>query len=159
MPKQLPRIPSGQEYLLYRSDVAFTAPDGKKWAKVGYLRIEALQGIKAFNFEGYTIIENQMLIGIDPKAVKGRLEVKVRNSSTGAVRNTTRPTTALDVARAFVEDLQSHTNTKYTLVSDKPAQASGTGAHWFWIAPNTVISRLHKAAPGGHFSLLGWGSA
>lgn len=155
----LPLLRPNQDYLLHRSDVAFTVPAGKKFAGVGYLRTQALQGIKVHNYEGYTVVAKQMLLGINPKSVTGRTPVKVRNSSTGKVKETTRPTAPLDIAKQYVEDLQTYTNQKYALVSDKAASGSNGGAHWFWIAPVNVIARLHKASPGGHFTTLSWGPA
>lgn len=155
----LPLLRPNQDYLLHRSGVAFTVPNGKTFAGVGYLRTQSLQGIKVHNYEGYTVIENQMLLGINPKSVSGRVAVRVRNSSTGKFKETTRPTTPLDIAKAYVEDLQTYTNQKYALVSDKVASGSNRGTLWFWVAPVTLISRLHKAAPGGHLATLSWGPA
>lgn len=136
---EFPKIKSNFD--LIRADVVFTVPNGKKWAGVGYLRSDAVKGLKVFNFEGYTVIEEQLLIGISPAYAKSEGE------------------TVANLIAMVLADLYASTGKKYMLVSDKQASSAQTGGHWFWAATATTLSRMHKAAPGGHLSILTWGLA
>lgn len=175
---------SDKEFAIARMPVAFTFQNKQGHSSVGYVSPEALDlvGFKVQNVAGYTIIHNQVVIGINAKAIQmpvfddeGKLALdeggrpitevmkikEVKTTFKGgkptkkAVR---RPKTLKDVADKVIELLnQKSPGANYELVSDKPQGAKGAG--WFWVMPAKDIKRLAKAMPGNHVGIAKWGFA
>jgi len=172
-----------REFAIAKMPLAFTFQNKQGHSSVGYVSPEALDlvGFKVQNIAGYTIIHNQLVIGVSHKALvtpvfdsEGNLSlddkgepvtepVKIKEMVTKFKGNkpikvpVRRAKTLKDVALAVIKDLNRKTNQKYELVSDKPVGAQGAG--WFWIMSSADIKRLSKAMPGNHVGIAKWGFA
>lgn len=167
------KIPNlnGKDYAVIRAPVAFTftAPNGKH-SSVGYVDSSKLQqmGFKVDNLEGYTILHNQMLIGIntdalyaqegDKKIVETIYEKGVKFKADKPVNVTTkRPKNMLDIANEVIKLIEMKTKQSYALVSTTPSRAND--ALWYWASPAKDLTRMGKAFPGGHVKATHWGPA
>lgn len=173
-----------KEFAIARMPVAFTFQNKGKHSSVGYVDVQALDlmGFKADNVGGYTILQNQLMIGISVKAIvnptfdketgkmildqAGRPVTEPRMISEHAVKfkggkpvkvKVKRPKTLKDVAMMVLKDLNLKTKQNYELVQPTPAGAKGAG--WFWVMPAADIKRLAKAMPGNHVGIAKWGFA
>jgi hypothetical protein len=162
----------GKDYAVIRAPVAFSfmAPNGKH-SSVGYVDSTKLYqlGFKVDNLEGYTIIHNQMLIGVNTDALyvqneKGEKQLDVVHEKGVKFKADKpikvihkRPKTLVDVANEVMQLIEAKTKTPYALVSTTPARQSG--ALWFWASPAKDITRMGKAFPGGHMKVTHWGPA
>lgn len=169
---QIPNL-NGKDYAVIRAPVAFSfaSPNGKH-TSVGYVDSNKLTqlGFKVENLEGYTIIHNQMLIGVNTDAVKNtegkdgkylvdmitEKAIKFKGGMPVKVQ-TKRPKTLADVAAEVVKLIELKTKTPYTLVSATPSRHSA--ALWYWAAPVKDVMRMGKAFPGGHAKVTQWGPA
>jgi hypothetical protein len=167
-------IPSlgDKDYAIARAPVAFTFAK-KQQSSIGYVDTDKLkrQGFKVENFEGYTVIHNQMLVGVNNEAlIKERSgegdEAKIVPHT--VIENVTkfhdgkpvqvkvkRPKTLADVAKEVVKEIENKTKVRYEMVSSLPAR-QGDGL-WFWVAPTTDMRRLAMAFPGQHLAISTWG--
>jgi hypothetical protein len=121
-------------------------------AATGFLSVQALQraGIKAESLGGYPVLHNQLVLGINPKAV-GLTEAQKK-----AGKSIPREKW-LAVADAIRKLLEKQTRQKYQFVDERAYGAAG-GA-WFWLMPERELDLFASAFPGKAVTLLNWGFA
>jgi len=121
-------------------------------AATGYLSVDALKraGIKAESLGGYPVLHNQLVIGINPKAV-GLTEAQKK-----AGKSIPREKW-LAVADAIRKLLQKQMKQKYQFVDERAYGAAG-GA-WFWLMPERELDLFASAFPGKAVTLTNWGFA
>lgn len=181
--EKLPNLTgSKKEFAIGRMPIAFTFQNKQGHSSVGYVSLDALDmvGFKAENVAGYTIIHNQLVIGINTNAIRipvfdvktGEMVLNEKGEPVTEVSKTTetvvkykdnkpikvkvrRPKELKDVALAVLRDLNRVSKLDYAFVSDRPVGANGAG--WFWVMPAADIRRLSKAMPGNHVGIAKWG--
>lgn len=119
---------------------------GEKLARLGF---------STENLGGYTVIHNQIVIGINPKTLLsfGKSDdFKVSTIKGERVAEAVRE--ELDRLR---RKLQKTTKVKLQLVSDK-AYSYGSGT-WFWLMSDRDLDMLARAFPGNHIKIGRWGFA
>jgi hypothetical protein len=170
---------SKKDFGIARVPLAFSFSPTKGHSSVGYLSTEKLSqlGFKSDVLDGYAMVQNQVVIGINPSQLFDWEETTnedgdtVRNAKpktmtekgitfkadkpTSVVKR--RPKSALDAAREVKKLLESKTNVKYEFVSENPA--SFKGGSYFWLMATRDLSRFGQAFPGGHVKLSSWGFA
>lgn len=171
------KIPAfnGKEFLISRAPVAFTFQNKSKHSSVGYVDTSALDmlGFKSENLEGYTILHNQLILGISSDALftvhedaggnpfkqRIRTQDSVVKFKAGKPTPTkvTRDADYLDVAKRLKLKLEAKTKQPYSFVSEH--SAGYKGGHWFWLMPTRDLNRLARAFPGGHAQINKWGFA
>ncbi len=162
------KIPSfgKNEFVISRAPVTFTFQQKGGHSSVGYLDQNAVQalGFKTDNLGGYTIIHDQLVVGIQPSALTD--DGKPRRVKESAIKFTkgkptkiikTRDTSYLDVANQLKKQLEHKANQPYSFVSEVAVGLNG--GHWFWLLPTRDLNRLSKAFPGGHVKIAKWGFA
>lgn len=170
-----------KNFIVIRAPVAFTFtnPNGKH-SSVGYVDSDSLKrlGFKVDNLEGYTIIHNQMLIGVNHDAlIVDRKEstdadgTKVMTLVMDSIKEShvkfkankpysvmvKRAKTLIDVAKDTIKLIETKTKVKYSLVSDTSSRYSDS--QWYWVMPAKDVTRMSKAFPGGHMKISHWGPA
>jgi hypothetical protein len=174
------KIPAfnGREFVVGRAPAAFTFANTQKHSSVGYVNPDLLdqQGFKTDNLGGYTIIHNQLVIGIDAHAVYTRkvdpegtnkraelVRLKVKDEvirfSGGKPRTVkqARDKKHIDLARNVLKMVERQFNTKYAFVSEQSVALNG--GEFFWVMPAADLVRLARAFPGGHVKIDKWGFA
>ena len=168
-----------KDYGVARVPVAFALLPDSGHTSVGYLDQDILSklGFKSELLDGYAVIHGQVVIGIGremthdfkevklengdiskeavPKMVKERV-TKFTNDKPGIVVKR-RPKTVLDAANEVKSLLERHTNTKYSLVSERSHGYQGQS--YFWLMPASDMTRFSRAFPGGHIRIHSWGFA
>ncbi len=169
-----------KDYGVVRVPVTFSIMPDSGHTRVGYLDTDMLShlGFKATLLDGYAVIEKQVVLGISrsmlidgwkdtvdgdgkaikeaiPKMVKERV-TKFTNDKPGMATKK-RPKSALDAAREVQRLLESHTNTKYEMVSERSYGYQGNS--YFWLMPAKDLARFSRAFPGGHVRMHQWGFA
>jgi hypothetical protein len=144
---------------------------------VGYVGEDQLaqQGFKTDNLGGYTILHNQMVVGIDAHAVYERKVSDDERKEVNLVRHRVKdevvtfkggkPTRVMkardkqhiDVARKILKMIERQYNTKYAFVSEQAVSLNG--GEFFWVMPAADMVRLSRAFPGGHVKIDKWGFA
>jgi hypothetical protein len=167
-----------KDFQIARVPVSFTFQNKQGHSSVGYVDTERLDmlGFKAANLGGYTVLYDQLVIGIAPHAVFDRI-VDEESGATSLVRKTVkesaikfhkdkpesstirRPKESLDMVAPIKKQLEAHTNQQYTVMSDRPSTASGIEGAWFWLMPTRDVKRLASVFPGGFFKINRWGLA
>lgn len=175
------KIPAfnGREFVVGRAPTAFTFANKQKHSSVGYVDSDTLanQGFKTDNLGGYTVIHNQMVVGIDAHAVYTRTvseddkENKQATLTRHRVKDSAitfkagRPTKVMkardklhiDVARGVLKMIERQYNAKYAFVSERAVSLNG--GEFFWVMPAADMVRLSRAFPGGHVKIDKWGFA
>lgn len=95
-------------------------------------------GFKVDNLDGYAILHNQQVIGINKRLLKPKQ-------------------TAAQVADAVCQHLSVQTKKNMAFVLK--SSYAYNGAVWFWIMPELELNKFAKAFPGGHVKLNEWGFA
>jgi hypothetical protein len=118
--------------------------DGKfsseKLAKVGF---------DAESLGGYPVLNNQMVIGINPRHLLGEHSGEVKGEKAAkAIR---------DEAERLLKKLSKTTKTNLHFVSSKAY--SYKGGTWFWLMTDRDIDLLAKISPGSHVAIQRWGFA
>ncbi len=167
-----------KDFQIARVPVSFTFQNKQGHSSVGYVDTERLDmlGFKAANLGGYTVLYDQLVIGIAPHAVYDRI-VDEETGKAELVRKTVkesaikfhkdkpesstvrRPKEFLDMVAPIKKQLESHTNQQYTVMSDRPSAVNGIEGSWFWLMPTRDIKRLASVFPGGFFKINRWGLA
>lgn len=175
--EQRDKIPAfnGREFVVGRAPVAFTFQNKQKHSSVGYVDQEKLDnmGFKSDNLGGYTVIHNQLVIGIDSHAVydkqvgeDGKQSIKRQQvKDTTVVFKKGNPTRVLkardklhiDVARKVLKMLERRFNAQFDFVSEYAVGLNG--GEFFWVMSVQDFRRLAKAFPGGHLKISRWGFA
>lgn len=174
------RIPkfNGREFIVGRAPTAFTFQNKQKHSSVGYVDEDAIKrvgGFKTDNLGGYTILHNQLVIGIDSHAIydkeapaeeggKPTLK-KQRVKETVIVFKKGNPTrvakardrTHFDVAQRVLKLIERQYNARFDFVSEYSVGLNG--GEFFWIMPKADHVRLARAFPGGHLKIAKWGFA
>lgn len=101
-------------------------------------------GFKVSHVEGYTVIENQMVVGLGKD---------FRKKKVGTDKYIE---TVEEAGERFVRALNKAKKTKFTLASQKP-YGFDTGA-WFWVVTENELNRLRTALMGKQ-KLQNWGIA
>ena len=171
------KIPAfnGKEYVVGRAPVAFTFVNKQKHSSVGYVDQEMLSrlGFKSDNLGGYTILHNQLVVGIDAAAVYDthvdengtRTQVRKRVKESVITFKAGRPTKVMkarerqhfDIALKVKKLIEQKTNTRYAFVSELGVGLNN--GEFFWLMPAADVTRLAKAFPGGHAKINKWGFA
>lgn len=173
------KIPAfnGREFVVGRAPTAFTFANKQKHSSVGYVGEDQLaqQGFKTDNLGGYTILHNQMVVGIDAHAVYERKVSDDERKEVNLVRHRVKdevvtfkggkPTRVMkardkqhiDVARKILKMIERQYNTKYAFVSEQAVSLNG--GEFFWVMPAADMVRLSRAFPGGHVKIDKWGFA
>ncbi len=171
------KIPAfnGKEFVVGRAPVAFTFVNKQRHSSVGYVDKDLLDkmGFKSDNLGGYTLLHNQMVIGIDSHAVYTKLTdedgkesiVRQRVEDTAITFKGGKPTRVLkardkqhfDIAKKVKKLIEQKTNTRYEFVSE--LAVGHANGEFFWLMPVADLARLAKAFPGGHAKINKWGFA
>lgn len=174
------RIPkfNGREFIVGRAPTAFTSQNKQKHSSVGYVDEEALKrvgGFKTDNLGGYTILHDQLVIGIDAHAIFDKKEAeskdakptftKQRVKESVVVFKGGKPTrvmkarerTHFDVAQKVLKLIERQYNTKFEFVSEYAVGLNG--GEFFWVMPKADQLRLARAFPGGFLKIAKWGFA
>lgn len=177
-------VNSEKEFAVARAPISFTFQNKQGHSSVGFVNTDmlGLAGFKVENLAGYTILHNQLVIGINVKATKkpaldknGDALVDADGKAVLVDRTITekvnkfkagkpitvkqrRSMTTHDLALQVLDDLRQRTKQRYALVSDKPA-VGHNGGIWFWVMDPADIKRLAKSFPGGHIGIAKWGFA
>ena len=162
-----------------RVPVTFSIMPSSGHTTVGYLDQDMLShlGFKSKLLDGYAIVYDQLVVGISrsmvldykevsledgsiqkqsfPKIVTDRV-TKFTNSKPGMVSKK-RPKSILDAFHEVKGLLERHTNTKYSLVSEKSHGYNGQS--YFWLMPSRDLVRFARVFPGGHVGIHAWGFA
>lgn len=170
------KIPAfnGREFVIGRAPIAFTFSK-QQHTSIGYANQEALdrQGFKTDNLGGYTVIHNQMVIGIDSMAVYNRSVdeqgnptiTRQRGKDTAVTFKQGKPTRIvkavdkkhIDVAKSILKMIERQYNVKYAFVSELGATLNG--GQFFWVMSVPDLTRLNRAFPGSHTKIDKWGFA
>ena len=180
--EKIPNI-GDKEFIVARAPVLFTFQNKEKHSSVGYIDTDAVRslGFKADNIGGYTVLHEQLVLGINLNAVQdpvlddegnhakddqGRLlwkrqTIKEPQTTFKAGKPMKvfkrRDKDFLDVVNKVKKLLERKTNQPYSLVSEQASSLNG--ARWFWVIPTRDMARLAKAFPGGHPQINKWGFA
>lgn len=166
---------NGKAFVIARAPVAFTFAN-KKHSSVGYLDKDVLDrlGFRSDNLGGYTILHNQLMIGIDALAVYDR-QVDPETNTVDLKRQKVKESTIVfkkgnptqvmkskevahfDMAQNVMKLLQSKTGTKYAFMSERGVGLNG--GEFFWIMPAADATLMHRAFPGGFNRIDRWGFA
>lgn len=167
-----------KQFQVARVPVSFTFVNKQKHSSVGYVdnaRLDML-GFKSANLGGYTVLYDQLVVGIAPHAIFDRIvdeetgvatlqRKKVKESYIKFQKNkpvpstTTRPKEFLDMLEPIKAKLEAKTNQAYTVMSERPANVKGVEGSWFWLMPTRDVKRLASVFPGGFFKTSQWGFA
>jgi hypothetical protein len=105
-------------------------------------------GFKVDNLGGYAVIQNQLVLGINPSKI-------IPNSS--AIKSDKLKAAIQAEAESLRRKLQKTLNTRLQFVSDRPrTYKSGT---WYWLMSERDLDLFAKAFPGGHVKVDRWGFA
>lgn len=173
------KIPAfnGKDFVVARAPVAFTFQNKENHSSVGYVDKEMLQklGFKSDNLGGYTILHNQLMIGVDAHAVYDKVESEDPNQKPTLKRKRVKesaitfkggkPTKVMkardrmhiDVAKQVKKLLEAKTNQRYEFVSEVAVGLNG--GEFFWLMPAVDHSRFSRAFGGGHAKIARWGFA
>lgn len=106
-------------------------------------------GIPNINIQGYSILENQILLGISRKSVDALNVGKKKKDE---------KSTPADFAKTVLEVVNERTNAKYVLVSDKfQTNPKNADILLFWVMPTRLLSALIKSAGLGSSEVKEWG--
>jgi len=168
--EKLPSL-NGKDFVIGHAPTAFTFQQKNGHSSVGYVDSDRLKdlGFKADNLGGYTILHNQMVLGVNSDSVYAidkdgkKTDVRQRVGVSVTTFKANRPMTVkkhrdkeyLDVAKALKLQIEKRTNQPYAFVSELGVGLNG--GHWFWVMPARDLSRLSKAFPGGHAKISRWG--
>lgn len=164
-----------KDFVVSRVPVAFTFQQKNGHSSIGYVDTSSIAslGFKVDNLGGYTVLYNQLVVGVnstsvydtvkdsDGNVVKTRQRVAEdaitfkKGAPTKVVRR--RDKDYLDVALHVKAQLEKKTNQPYVFVSETPQGYEG--GHWFWLMPTRDLNRLARAFPGGHAKINRWGFA
>jgi len=163
-----------KEFLVARAPVSFTfVGKDAKHSSVGYVDSDRLgrAGFKVENLGGYTIIHNQLVIGIhshayttapkeagqarEPQRVSERVVTYKAGKPTHVIKR--RDKAPLDVAKEVMKLMSKKTGQEYSLVSEK--STSYNKGSWFWVMSARDVRQLAKVFPGGHLKVNNWGFA
>lgn len=109
----------------------------------------ALIGLDVESLGGYPVFNNQLVIGISPKALLGPKAAEVKSERAGKELHA-----EADRLRKLMQKKQ---NARLQFVSDRAYMEFG-GA-WFWLMSDRDIDRLAKVSPGNHIKITRWGFA
>jgi len=166
------------EFQIARVPVTFTFQNKERHSQVGYIDNDRLEmvGFKSANLGGYTVLYDQLVVGINPNAIYDRVKLpesdkvdlvrktikvpvtKFHNDKPVKV-NVKRPREYVDLVEPLRKRLEAQTRQQWTLMSDKPASARGVEGQWFWLMPTHDVKRLSSVFPGGFFKVSNWGLA
>lgn len=173
---------SQKSYGVARVPVTFAMRSGSsqnQHTSVGYLNPDVLShlGIKAELLDGYAVVHGQVVIGIGrdmledtdevtledgtvqknvlPKMVNERVTKFTKDTPSIVLKR--RKKTVLDAAMEVKSLLERHTNTKYSLVSEKSFGYKGQS--YFWLMQSNDLTRFARAFSGGSTRIHAWGFA
>lgn len=165
---------NGKEFVLARVPIAFTFAN-KKQASVGFLQKDVLTrlGFKSDNVDGYTILHNQLVVGVDPAATYNRsLDVehnqvimeKKRTKERVLTYKGGRPTFVekntdmkpIQIAERVCDLITKKTGSRYTFMSE--FSYGYKGATFFWLIKDRDYNLLQRAFPGST-KINKWGFA
>lgn len=106
-------------------------------------------GFQVDSLSGYPVLQNQMVIGINPRFLMGEHSGEIKGEKASKLIRTE--------AERLRKFLQKQTNTQLQFVSDK-AYSHGSGT-WFWLMTDADINRLAKVSPGNRVNITRWGFA
>lgn len=159
--KKLPSL-SGKPFVVGRAPVSFGL-QSKNYTGIGDLDTAKLShsGFKVDTLYGYSVMHNQLVIGVSKLALEDTPKIKVKVNKFKDGKPVTvvkrREATYLDVVNNLKKQIENQTKQKYTLVSD--LSYGYQGGSWFWLMPTVDADRFAKAFPGGHLKLPRWGFA
>jgi hypothetical protein len=132
-------------------------------------------GFKADNLGGYTVLYDQLVVGIKNNAVYDKIVdetgapslVKKRVREDGIKFSDGKPVPTSfkrdvlhrDLIDPIRKQLETKTKQPYTVMSDKGTRIKGSDGQWFWLMPTRDVKRLSSVFPGGFFKISGWGMA
>jgi uncharacterized protein (DUF2147 family) len=167
-----------KDFQIARVPVTFTFQNKQKHSQVGYIdndRLEML-GFKSANLGGYTVLYDQLVVGINPRALHDRVE-DPETGKVSLVQKThkvattkfhdgkpvkvmvKRPKELSDLVEPILKKLEAQTRHPWTLMNTNSASAHGVEGQWFWLMPTSDVKRLSAAFPGGFFKVAKWGLA
>ena len=107
-----------------------------------------------FNVEslgGYPVIQNQLVIGINPRHVLGDHGGEVKGEKASKLIRAE--------ADQLRKKLEKRTKQRLQFVSDKAYSQPGSPGAWFWLMSDNDLNRLSKISPGNRVSIQRWGFA
>jgi hypothetical protein len=101
-------------------------------------------GLSKMDINGYPVLENQLVIGLDNDWMLENFKLKAKT-----------PYVA-DAIKYVVEQLQEKTNSRWVILGQGIREGY---VLWFWVAKHVDANRLYKASSGGHLKIIKWGFA
>ncbi len=171
---------NGKDFVVARAPVAFTYQNKQNHSSVGYLDKDILDklGFKSDNLGGYTIIHNQLMIGVDAHSVydkvydpenedpnqkptlkRKRMKESVITFKGGKPTKVMRARDRMhiDVAKQVKKLLEAKSGQRYEFVSEVAVGLNG--GEFFWVMPSMDHNRFSRAFGGGHAKIARWGFA
>lgn len=147
--EKLPAI-GDKEFVVGRVPLTFGTTPSRNQTGVSFMNLALLerQGFKAESLDGYTVLHNQLVIGIGHKALEGAPIIqktlkKFDDEGRRIEKVLKRATSAYDIAEQIVALVELKTGNKWVLVTDKSYRYNG--AVWFWAMRDKDAARLGKA--------------
>lgn len=139
----LPKLQKGKLYTVGRAPVVVvTDPGGvqRRNKAASFVNIALLErsGFKVDNLDGYAILHNQMVIGVDKE-------------------NLPKGVTTRDVAAAVAKKMSGAAKKTFSFIMPKSYEYRRLA--WFWLMPEVELNQFAKAFPGGRVKLNEWGFA
>jgi hypothetical protein len=106
------------------------------------------RGFDVANLAGYAVLENQTVLGINPRQIS--LTAKERESGASLPRERWQ-----EVAERVRKAICKETRQRYAFVFDR-AHGHAGGA-WFWLMTEAELQNFAYAFPGRSLQLLSWG--
>ena len=162
--KKVPDV-TDKPFSITRVPVVFSASYTRDQSSVGHLDVKKLDslGFKADLLDGYAVIHNQVVLGINLLEIAEHPEVRTKvptfKKEKWEKKTVKRSGNALDVAKSVKAMLERKTKTRWEFVSEHPSKTHVKGTPWFWLMPVQDINRFAAAFPGGHVKLQSWGFA
>ena len=145
-------------HVAFRGPVVFSFLNGRH-SSVGYIEERKIEeaGFRASNLEGYTVLYDQLLLGVRASSEKISVSRVVSTGGRQKIVQREREGTMYDTALSVLAHMSVDENRRFSLVSEKPSRADGIS--WFWAGADSDLSRLSRAWPGGHLQVSSWGTA
>jgi hypothetical protein len=109
----------------------------------------AMAGFQVESLGGYPVLQNQLVLGINPRAAVGE--------HSGEVSGVKASKLIRAEAERLRKMLEKKTGQQLNFVSDT-AYSHGSGT-WFWLMSDKDINRLAKVSPGNRVQIQRWGFA
>lgn len=108
-------------------------------------------GFDVESLGGYPVLQNQLVIGINPRSVLGE--------HSGAVKGEKAARLIRERADQIRKMAEKRTKQRLQFVSDKAYSPPGIPGTWFWLMTDADIKRFARISPGNRVNVVRWGFA